>query len=215
MVRRERLRWSTSDILPTLRCDANVVSYILIRLLVTVMCRFFLFHTSPNSGGSERLSCVRGSVHVYANEGMDGCHYPGSKTRTYGRAGATCGSAHSRQGHCLMTDQQVEEEAETDITHRPPPPLEGQVGPVAAVPVNLAMVQIAPEHLVGGHVHVQGHGVLQRRNHLGVLALEQVDAPDLVAVGEHQVGALSCRGQQRGVCCLDLLMLDEVGRNQG
>lgn len=100
--------------------------------------------------------------------------------------------------------------------HTDSPP-KGQVRAAASerVPVNLAMVQIAPEHLVGGHVHVEGHGVLQRGDHLAVLALEQVDATDLVAVGEHQVGALSWRGQQREMfssCCFVHLPV-EVGRS--
>lgn len=59
------------------------------------------------------------------------------------------------------------------------------------LPVYLAVIKITPKHFVGGHVHIQRHGVLQRWNHLCVLALQQINAADLVAVGEHQVRAFS------------------------
>lgn len=57
------------------------------------------------------------------------------------------------------------------------------------------MEAITPEDAVVGHVQVQSHGVLLRGHHLAVVPLHQVDAPDLVTVGEQQVGALTCNSQ--------------------
>lgn len=54
------------------------------------------------------------------------------------------------------------------------------------------MEAIAPEHPVVGHVHVQSHSVLLGGHHLAVVALHQVDASDLMPVGEQQVRALPC-----------------------
>lgn len=62
-----------------------------------------------------------------------------------------------------------------------------------ALPVDLAVETVAPEDPVVGHVQVQSHGVLLRGHHLAVVPLHQVDATDLMAVGEEQVGAFTCR----------------------
>lgn len=59
------------------------------------------------------------------------------------------------------------------------------------------MEAVAPEDAVVGHVQVQSHGVLLRGHHLAVVPLHQVDASDLVAVGEEQVGAFTC-GPEEG-----------------
>lgn len=59
------------------------------------------------------------------------------------------------------------------------------------VPVYFLMIQITPEHLVGGHVHIQGHGILQCRDHLCVLTLQQVNTTDFMTVSEQQVRTLS------------------------
>lgn len=67
-----------------------------------------------------------------------------------------------------------------------------------AAPVDLAVEAVAPEDAVVGHVQVQSHGVLLRGHHLPVVPLHQVDAADLVAVGEEQVGAFAC-SQEGGV----------------
>lgn len=58
------------------------------------------------------------------------------------------------------------------------------------------METVAPEDAVVGHVQVQSHGVLLRGHHLTVVPLRQVDASDLMAVGEEQVGAFTCRPEE-------------------
>lgn len=58
------------------------------------------------------------------------------------------------------------------------------------------MEAVAPEDAVVGHVQVQSHGVLLRGHHLAVVPLHQVDASDLMAVGEEQVGAFTCRPEE-------------------
>lgn len=58
------------------------------------------------------------------------------------------------------------------------------------------MEAVAPEDAVVGHVQVQSHSVLLRGDHLAVVPLHQVDAADLVAVGEEQVGAFTCRPEE-------------------
>lgn len=50
---------------------------------------------------------------------------------------------------------------------------------------------VTPEHAVGCHVYVDGYRVLLSGNHLRVVSLHQVNAPDLVSVREHQVRAFS------------------------
>lgn len=60
------------------------------------------------------------------------------------------------------------------------------------------MEAVAPEDAVVGHVQVQSYGVLLRGHHLAVVPLDQVDASDLVAVGEEQVGAFTCSPKKRG-----------------
>lgn len=50
---------------------------------------------------------------------------------------------------------------------------------------------VAPEHAVGCHVYIDGHSVLLSGNHLRVVSLHQINAPDLVSVREHQVRAFS------------------------
>lgn len=57
-------------------------------------------------------------------------------------------------------------------------------------PVDFAIKSVAPENPIVGHVQVQSHCVLLRGDHLTVLPLHQVDAADLVAVGEQQVRTL-------------------------
>lgn len=59
------------------------------------------------------------------------------------------------------------------------------------LPVYFTVIEITPEHLVGGHVHIQGHSVLQSGDDLRVLTPEQVNAADFMAVGEHQVWTVS------------------------
>lgn len=54
------------------------------------------------------------------------------------------------------------------------------------------MKAITPEDTVVCHVQVQSHGVLLGRYHLAVVPLHQVDASDLMSVGEQQVGAFPC-----------------------
>lgn len=58
------------------------------------------------------------------------------------------------------------------------------------------MEAVAPEDAVVGHVQVQSHGVLLRGHHLAVVPLHQVDASDLVAVVEEQVGAFTCSPEE-------------------
>lgn len=60
------------------------------------------------------------------------------------------------------------------------------------LPVDFPVKAITPEDSVVGHVQVQGHSVLLGGHHLAVLPLGQVDASDLVPVGEQQVRALPC-----------------------
>lgn len=67
---------------------------------------------------------------------------------------------------------------------------------VCCLPVDLAVEAVAPEDTVVGHVQVQSHGVLLRGHHLAVVPLRQVDASDLMAVGEEQVGAFTCRPEE-------------------
>lgn len=64
-------------------------------------------------------------------------------------------------------------------------------------PVDLAMEAVAPEHAVGGDIHVDGHGVFLSGNDLRVVPLHQVNAPDLVSVSEHQVGTFSCMAHNK------------------
>lgn len=59
------------------------------------------------------------------------------------------------------------------------------------VPVYFPMKQITPEHLVGGHIHIQGHSILQGGNHLCVFTPQQVNAADFMAIGKHQIRTLS------------------------
>lgn len=65
-------------------------------------------------------------------------------------------------------------------------------------PVDLAKEAVAPEHAVGGDIHVDGHSVFLRGNDLRVVPLHQVNTPDLVSVSEHQVGTFTCMAQQNG-----------------
>lgn len=54
------------------------------------------------------------------------------------------------------------------------------------------MKAITPEDAVVGHVQVQSYSVLLSGHHLAVVPLHQVDASDLVPVGEQQVRTLPC-----------------------
>lgn len=75
------------------------------------------------------------------------------------------------------------------------------------VPVYFTVEQITPEHPVGGHVHVQGHSVLQSGNHLRVFAFQQVNATDFMAVGEHQVWTVSFWREEEIVIFLDISLI--------
>lgn len=54
------------------------------------------------------------------------------------------------------------------------------------------MKAVTPEDTVVGHVQVQSHSVLLGGHHLAVVPLHQVDASDLMPVGEQQVRAFPC-----------------------
>lgn len=54
------------------------------------------------------------------------------------------------------------------------------------------MKAIAPEDTVVGNVKVQSHCVLLGGHHLAVVPLHQVNAADLMPIGEQQVRALPC-----------------------
>lgn len=77
------------------------------------------------------------------------------------------------------------------------------------------MEAVAPEDAVVGHVQVQSHGVLLRGHHLAVVPLHQVDASDLVAVGEEQVGAFTCSPEEgRALSALHGLEFSHSGSAQ-
>lgn len=59
-------------------------------------------------------------------------------------------------------------------------------------PVDFPVKTITPEDAVVGDIQVQSDGVLLRGHHLAVVPLHQVDASDLVPVGEQQVRAFTC-----------------------
>lgn len=80
---------------------------------------------------------------------------------------------------------------------------------MSEVPVDFAMEAVTPEDAVIGHIHVQGHGVLQRGHHLAVVSLHQVDAANLVAVGEEDVRAFPC-GQSQNEKKKSLVMAGTV-----
>lgn len=54
------------------------------------------------------------------------------------------------------------------------------------------MKAITPEDAVVADIQVQSHSVLLSSHHLAVVPLHQVDASDLVPVGEQQVWAFAC-----------------------
>lgn len=70
---------------------------------------------------------------------------------------------------------------------------------VHSVPEDLAMEKVTPVHLVCGDVHVQCHSIFQGGCHLRVVPPHQVNPPDLVAVGEHQVWTLTCVEDHRDI----------------
>lgn len=77
------------------------------------------------------------------------------------------------------------------------------------------MEAVAPEDAVVGHVQVQSHSVLLRGHHLAVVPLHQVDASDLVAVGEEQVGAFTCSPEEgRALSALHGLEFSHSGSAQ-
>lgn len=70
------------------------------------------------------------------------------------------------------------------------------------------MKAITPEDSIVGHVQVQSHSVLLGGHHLAVVPLHQVNAPDLMSVGEQQVRALPCaqtREYSRLCICTEIL----------
>ena len=71
------------------------------------------------------------------------------------------------------------------------------------LPVDLAVEAVAPEDAVVGHVQVQSHSVLLCGHHLAVVPLHQVDAPDLVPVGEQQVRTLPCKQREEYLTAWD------------
>lgn len=55
-------------------------------------------------------------------------------------------------------------------------------------PVDLLLGDVRPVDLLGSHVDVQSHCVLQTRNDACVLTLVQCHLPHLMAIGEEQEG---------------------------
>lgn len=63
---------------------------------------------------------------------------------------------------------------------------------IHGLPVDFPVKSITPEDTIVGHIQVQSHSVLLGGHHLAVVPLHQVDASDLMPVGEQQVRALPC-----------------------
>lgn len=74
------------------------------------------------------------------------------------------------------------------------------------------MKAITPEDTVVGDIQVQSHSVFLRGHHLAVVPLHQVDASDLMPVGEQQVRAFACtQSGQYLVLCFVQDMQTEAG----
>lgn len=64
--------------------------------------------------------------------------------------------------------------------------------------VDLLMGDVRPEDLLGSHIHVQRHHVLQSRDDTDILTSVQRHLPHLVAIGKEQVSHRTCQIPNRG-----------------